>query len=181
MRWLTFTPLAALAICFQTTIAPHLGAYGVYPDIMLILVIHYALHARTADGLLAGCMMGLLVDLTTVQRFGLVAVAYGLVALVVWSIRDLMFPTHPLSHFSLTFLSCFAVQLILRGYFHFSYHLDAMLASVVGAALLTAAYTGLWAIPIHWFLLRYCRVLGLRNVKGGIYASPARTKGVGLV
>ncbi len=181
MRWLTFALLAALAICFQTTIAPRLGTPNAYPDIMLILVIHYALHAQTADGLLAGWLMGLLVDLTTVQRFGLVAVAYGLIALIVWSIRDLMFPKHPLSHFSLTFLSCFAVQLVLRGYFHFSYHLDAPMASVIGAALFAAAYTGLWAVPIHWFLLRYCRALGLRSVKGGIYASPARTKGAGFV
>jgi rod shape-determining protein MreD len=181
MRWLTFALLAALAICCQTTIAPRLGTPGVYPDIMLILVIHYALHAQTADGLLAGWLMGLLVDLTTVQRFGLVAVAYGVIALVIWSVRDLLFPKHPLSHFSLTFLSCFAVQLVLRGYFHLSHHSDVTPASVVVAALLTAAYTGLWAVPIHWFLLRYWRVLGLRHAKGGIYASPARMKGAGLV
>ncbi len=182
MRWLTFALLAAMTICFQTTLAQKLGAFGVYPDFMLILVVHYTLHAHNADGLLAGWLMGLLVDLTSVQEQGLVAVVYGLIALAIWSIRDLMFTKHPLTHFSVTFLSCFVVQLVLRGYFiYIGYEAETALISVGLVSLVSAVYTGLWAMPLHRFLLRFSRTLGLRSLKGGIFASPSRASGAHIV
>ncbi len=181
MRWLTFALLAVVTICFQTTIAPRLGAFGCYPDFMLILVVHYTLHARSADGLLAGWLLGLLVDLTGVQGLGLVAVVYGLLALGIWPIRDLVFTKHPLTHFSLTFLTCLVAQLALRGYFHLAYPLTGSPIHALLPSVGSAAYTGLCAVVVHRILLRFSRGLGLRQLKDDIFASPSTTRGEHVV
>ena len=181
MRWLTFILLAAFAICLQTTLARHLGAWGIYPDFMLILVVHYSLHAQSGDGLLASWLMGVLVDLTSVQLLGLVAGVYGLVALAIWLVRELMFKRHPLTHFSLTFLSCLIVQLALRGYFHLTYETGASLFGMGLVSLCSAVYTGLWAIAIHRLLLRFSRSLGLRRPARAAFSRPSRAGGAHVV
>lgn len=181
MRWLTFALLAVVTICFQTTIAPRLGAFGCYPDFMLILVVHYTLHARSADGLLAGWLLGLLVDLTGVQGLGLVAVVYGLLALGIWPIRDLVFTRHPLTHFSLTFVACLVVQIVLRGYFHLAYPLTGSFLHALLPSVGSAVYTGLCAVVVHRILLRFSRGLGLRQLKDDIFASPSTTSGERVV
>ena len=181
MRWLTFALLAAFAICVQTTLARHLGAWGIYPDFMLILVVHYSLHAQSGDGLLAAWLMGVLVDLTSIQRLGLVAIVYGLVALAIWLVRELMFKSHPLTHFTLTFLSGLIVQLALRSYFHLTYDTGASFVGMGLVSLCSAAYTGLWAVAIHRLLLRFSRSLGLRQADRDTFSKPSRTGGAHLV
>lgn len=174
MRWLSFALLAGLAICVQTSVVPRLMVFGVYPDLMLVLVIHYTLHARRIDGLFAGWLLGLLVDLTSVEDLGMVAVVYGLMALAVYSIRDLMFTGHPLTHFFLTFVCCAVVQAALRGYFYAVFGLDSVVLDLLGMSLLCALYTGLCAIVIHRFLLRFSPTLGLRRPKGSEFSSLPR-------
>ena len=176
MRWLPFALLAGLAICVQTSVVPRLTVFGVYPDLMLVLVIHYTLHAKRIDGLFAGWLLGLLVDLTSVEDLGMVAVVYGLMALAVYSIRDLMFTGHPLTHFFLTFICCAVVQVALRGYFHAIFGVDSVVLDLVGVSLLGALYTGLCAIFIHRFLLRFSPTLGLRRPKGSEFSSPLRKR-----
>ena len=167
MRWLTFTLLAAFAICFQTTMARKLGLFGVYPDFLVILLVHYVLHARTSDCLIAAWLLGLLVDLASVERLGVVAVVYGLVAVAIWLIRDLMFARHPLTHFSVTLVFCFLSQLVLRGYFQVYYDSGLSAYHSVGMSLLTALYTALWAVIVHRVLLRFSKTLGLRGARRG--------------
>jgi len=161
MRWLTFSIVACIAVCVQTTLAQSLQLFGVGPQFVLIIMVHYALHARTSDGLIACWLLGLLVDLTSVERLGVVALAYGLTGMIVWSIRDLMFIRHPFTHFIVTFLSCFAIDCILRIFFRIYYDVPGSLIYLGLESLCSAAYTGLWAVIIHSLLMRLEKPLGL--------------------
>lgn len=165
MRWLAFGLLAAAAVCVQTTLVPVLEIAGCRPEFLLILLVHYALHARAPDCLIAGWVLGLLMDLTSVERLGACALVYGIVALCIWGVREVVFSKHPLTQFTLTFLSCSFVQLVLRLFFSVAYDVKLSYASLVFQTLGTALYTGLWAVVIHQILVRLERPLGLRPVR----------------
>lgn len=165
MRWLTFIMLAMLTLCVQTTLAPALGIRGVHPDFMLILLVHYALHAQAPAGLTVGWVLGLMVNLTSVETQGVVMLVYGLASLVIWSIRDLTFTRHVLTHLCLTACCCLTVHLALRSYSRIACGGDDALLGMVWISVCSALYTGLLAVPIHRLLLRYSRVLGLRGAR----------------
>ncbi len=166
MRWLTFGLLAGVTLCIQTTLAGSLRAFGVQPDFMLVLLVHYVLHARRSDGLIAGWILGLLTDLASVERLGIVSLVYGVTALVIWLIRDLVFVKHPLTHFFVTAVFCFWAHFALRLYDKLSYDNQESLISLGVLSGLTAVYTGLWAVLIHGGLLKVAGPLGLRAASG---------------
>lgn len=167
MRWLVFGFLAILTICVQTTLAPALAVWGVRADFVFILLLHYALHAPQREGFVAGWLLGLLVDLTTVGPLGVYAFVYSLVALGIGTVGELTFRRHPLTHFTLTLLFYGAVQVVMRGYFWMEAGLHGSVLSVVLDSLASAVYTGVWAIVVHRILLRYERGLGLSDQRRG--------------
>ena len=105
MRWLTFIILAIVAVSLQATVAGRVSWFGARPDWVLVLVVFYALHARADDAMPAAWVVGALADLMTIERFGLLALCYGLTAMVVCGVRDLVFTGHPLTQFGVT-LAC---------------------------------------------------------------------------
>jgi len=167
MRWLTFGLLAALTLCVHTTMARSVAILDVVPDFMFIVLVHYALHARMPRGLVAGWVLGVLVDLASVERLGIVSLAYGLAVVAIWSIRDLVFVRHPLTHFFVTCSFCLAVQIMLRGYHELMYDSATSGVGLVGQSFLTAVYSGLWAVVVHRVLQRCSRLLGLNRPQGG--------------
>jgi len=59
----------------QTTFLPLISVEGVIPDILLIWVIYNAVRRGQIEGMVAGFVVGLLQDITTIQFFGLAALA----------------------------------------------------------------------------------------------------------
>lgn len=113
MQWLAFLITAVLTVTVQTTLAPALTLGGVRPDFVLIAVIFFALHGRGLDAVIAGWALGFAADLQSVQRFGLMALCYALVAYGVYSIRPYLFRRHPLAQFLVTFVSGILVYALL--------------------------------------------------------------------
>ncbi|MHC4090652.1 MAG: rod shape-determining protein MreD [Planctomycetota bacterium] len=175
MRWLTFGLLVILAVSFQTTVAPRIAWQGLSPDWVLVLVVFYCLHARLDHALLAGWVAGAAADLMTVERFGLISLSYGLVALLVCWVRDLLFTRHPLTHFTVTLCAALFVQVLWTVY-------RVMVGLPVGSPLHLAGsslYTALWAPPLHALLLKAPRLLGLRPPRySGARLSETRRSGV---
>ncbi len=158
MRWLTFGVLAILVVSLQVTIAPRLTWFGARPDWVLVLVVFYALHAPTDRAILAGWLAGALADVMSIERFGLLSISYGLAALAVCAVREALFTRHPLTHLSVTLVAGLLVQGIWTAF---------RLATGTGSApfwplLWGWVYTALWAVPMHWALLKTPRLLGLR-------------------
>jgi len=162
VRWPSFLLLAVLGIAFQTVIAPSLEINHIRPDWMFVLAVHYALHAPWADGLLAAWVLGLLVDLSTQERLGLFAFSYGLAALGIVQIRDLVFRDHPLTHVVVTLVFGGVAQAVI-GIYRWVVHGSPTSPgpSIAWDALFTALYTAAWAPYMHWALLKCRRFLGL--------------------
>ena len=167
MRWVGFAIVAVAGIVLQTTLAPLFAVGGVRPDWVLVLVVFFAMHGKGLDAVLAGWVLGLLADFQTAEKFGLLSLAYGLTALVVYLLRDLVFRRHPLAHFAVTLLAGLLLQAVMFGYVAVRHRgaIAGWTDCVTGG--LSALYTALWAPPLHALLLRAARWLGLEIVRSG--------------
>jgi len=169
---LTFILLAVLTVSLQATVAGRTSWAGARPDWVLVLVVFYALHARADDAMPAGWVAGALADLMTIERFGLLAVCYGLAAIVVCALRDWVFTRHPLTQFSATLVCALLVQVLWLAYRLVIGLPAGPAAAVFGSCL----YTALWAPPVHWVLLKMPRLLGI-HASQYAYARTPRVRG----
>ncbi len=162
MRWPSFLVVAVLGIALQTVVAPCLEINHIRPDWMFVVAVHYALQAPWADGLIAAWLLGLLVDLSTQERLGLFAFSYGLAALGIVQIRDLVFRDHPFTHVAVTLLFGGVVQTVV-GIYRLVVHGSPTSygASIAWDGVFTALYTAAWAPYMHWSLLKCRKFLGL--------------------
>ncbi|NOX58308.1 MAG: rod shape-determining protein MreD [Planctomycetes bacterium] len=162
MRWSSFAIIAVATLTAHTTLAPRLAVGGVWPDVILIVVVFFAMHARKWDAVIAAWSLGLLADLASLERFGLLSLTYALVAISVQSSRDWMFRSHPLTHAAVTFVSALVVHVVFWVYAGFSSgSVVGQPWASVGVPVGIALYTAICAPPVHAVLLRFLRWFGL--------------------
>jgi len=136
--------------------------FGARPDLVLVVTVFFAMHAGRRDAVLSGWLLGMLADLMTIERFGLLSLSYALIAMVVASVRDFLFRYNAFSQFVVT-----AVASLLVGFAWFVYRrvlFDPgmpILADLAITLILTPIYTGLAALPVHAVLLVVLRSFGL--------------------
>ena len=164
MQWLAFLITAILTVTVQTTLAPALTVGGVRPDFILIAVIFFALHGRGLDAVIAGWALGFAADLQSVQRFGLMALCYALVAYGVYAIRPYLFRRHPLAHFLVTFVSGLLVYSLLLSVTRIE---AAMWGGSArggwGLAFWVSLYSACFAPFVQRLLLMFSSALGLET------------------
>ncbi len=183
MRWIPFLILAWVVVMIQTSLGTILTlralAVGpVGPDLLVLLAVFVALNAPTAvDAMLAGWVLGLLVDLTTAGgltdpvRIGPMALLYVLCVRLVFAMREAFFRERALP------------QVVLAAFFCFLAHglwvtLQALLAEgTLGWAgygqlllqvVLSSLYTAL-LMPLAYVLLR--------GIRGTLLATPPSRRG----
>jgi len=154
MRWVSFAILVAVVLVLQTTLVPRLSIRGIFPDLLLIVALYYALQAPEAPAMLAGWICGLMMDLSAGGRVGVLAFAFGLVGVLVVKIRDLTFRDNPLLQMFVALVAGSIVHGIERG----QRVLWGEAAAGMGDALLTgvfvAMYTAALTPYVHWLLSR---------------------------
>src|SRR5215212_5135764 len=101
MRWLAYFIFAYLALGIQVGLNGYVGIQGAQPNFVLLLVVFIALNGARDQALLGAFLLGIMQDLLTLQPMGTWAFSYGLVAMSVFSTQEIVYPEHPLTHFSL--------------------------------------------------------------------------------
>jgi rod shape-determining protein MreD len=81
--WVRMAALGSLVLAVQTTLCADLRWRGAGADLVLLLVIAVAVAAGPVRGARAGFVVGLAFDLLILTPFGLSALTYSLVALLV--------------------------------------------------------------------------------------------------
>jgi rod shape-determining protein MreD len=104
MRWLTYFILAYLALGLQVGLRGFVEVRGATPNFVLMIVVFLAINGSREPVLIASFLLGLMQDLFTQQPLGTWAIAYSLVGASVYSTQEIVYPKHPLTHFSLTLL-----------------------------------------------------------------------------
>lgn len=163
MRWFVFFMLLMVLLTLQTTLATRLAWMGVRPDWLLILVVFIAFHADRRDAVIAGWCVGFCADLMSIERLGVIALTYSLIALAIVSTRDALFRYRWTTHVLVTFLACILVRTAWTAYRTTMYDTDDSLMSDLGVNVLAVSlYTALWAPLFHSTLQRMGKWLGFK-------------------
>lgn len=163
MRWTLVIILIALTLSFQTTLAPRWAWGGARPDWVLVMVVFWAMHAPMPPAAWLGAAMGIACDLLTVERAGVFTLSYGLTGYFLAMIRDYIFIYEAWVQILVTFL----FGLMTRGswliYAAIQYPApSASWWNEIGTEAWAAFYTALFAPVLHFILLKFAKLLGLR-------------------
>ena len=171
MRWVMFILVALVVLTIQSAVAPRVELLGARPDWLLVIVVFFALHACRRDAVLAAWMVGACADLMTIERFGLIALSYVLVALCVLSCRDYLFRLSSMTQFVVTMVACFLVRSgwIVYGRVMYGFA-DTLLSDLMIDVIATSVYTAFWAPPVHICFLRIRGAFGLARPRYGYAA-----------
>ncbi len=160
MRWFPFLLLAVLAALLQTTVLRVLGGWR--PHLLIALLVPVCLGAGREAGFAAGCILGLLRDLFSVEPFGLSIGLFALAGYGLARLRSGVYAEHPVTH-ALFGLLCSAVSsgasvavLLLQGGV-------VPLGSAVARAAVTAVATAATAGAVGALLWRRPRWFGLKR------------------
>lgn len=162
MRWLTFFLLAAAVLTLQSTVAPRLEVLGARPDWLLVVVVFFSLYAPRREAVISAWIVGMAADLMTVERLGLLALSYALVAAGITSVREHFFRYRAATQFVVTLAACLLVQAAWLAYRRALYDTaEPFLADLTVDVVTAAIYTAVWAVLLHKGLLRMSGMLGL--------------------
>ena len=120
MRWFAFLALAYVAMGLQLGLGPFIAYHGASPNLVLLAAVFVAVNAPRRTALMACFLLGFIQDLGTLQTLGLFAFCYGLVAVIISNMQQVVYKDHPLTHFSLTLGAGLitAVVIIAQGWLH---------------------------------------------------------------
>ncbi len=162
MKWLALTIAIVGCVVLHTTLGPRLAIGRVRPDLLVVLVVFIAMHVRGVDVIAWACMLGMLADLQSIERFGILALSYSAAAALVYALRSHVFRSHPLAHFAMTFCAGCIVQVLLLLYYVLVVGVgggswSSQLLLGVGIAMYSAAL----APAVHALLLRAAPWVGV--------------------
>jgi len=178
MRWISLLLLVLVVVTFQSALAPHMAIWGARPDLILLVVVFFAMHAPWRDAIIAAWVLGAAADLMTIERFGLLSLTYAMAALLVASAREYLFRYNAFSQFVVTACAASFVGLWLLIYRSLMYApgvslwSDALISLVV-APLYTAFFApvvqGVMLVILGWFGLTPPRYTfsGLHKLEAG--------------
>jgi rod shape-determining protein MreD len=162
MKWFALGLAMIVCVVLQTTVSPRLAIGSVRPDFLLLLAVFLAMHVRGVDVIAAGCALGMVADLQSLERFGLLAIAYAAASAAVYLVRTHVFRSHPLAHLTMTLLAGLIVQLVILLYcIAFTGVGGGSWGGQVFGGVLIAVYSALWAPPLHAVLLRLAPWVGV--------------------
>ena len=177
MRWYTFILFALLALVLQSSVAPRLDVFGLRADWVIVIVVFFALHARSFDAVVCAWGFGAMADLMTIERMGLLSMSCALAALLVVSIREYVFKDRILTQVAVVFVTSVFVRLLWCFYRHLMYaQLDETLAQTAADVFGGAIYTAAWAPLVHALLGRMSSLFGLprpRYTYAGLHRTEA--------
>ncbi|MCO6435955.1 MAG: rod shape-determining protein MreD [Phycisphaerae bacterium] len=162
MRWFPFILALLITMTGQVAFAPRLELGGAWPDALLILVVYFALHAVPGDALVAAWIVGILADLMTIERMGLMATSYALAAGAVLVVREGLFRESLAVQAVVVLGAGFLVRgiwLIYRAALYGWFDPAWRVLAVDG--FWSAVYTALWSIPMLAVLWRMRDVFGV--------------------
>lgn len=166
MRWIAFAIIVYIVAVLQTAVAPFLKLHGVWPDLMVISAVYFALVAKPVDARMACWVVGLTADLLTLSydgysNVGIRAVSFGLAAIVIVKVRDFFFRESVWSQLFFTFGAKLFVDVAVG--LHMLYVLGQMdrFGAILTTAIYQAVYTAALAPYGHWLLRQLRGPLGV--------------------
>jgi len=168
MRWMAWFIFGLVALTLQVVVIPRLAPSGFRPDLALLFVVTMTAYERGVTPLVVAWLMGMLVDQHSLERLGLVAMSYLLVALGVAGLRRAFSLGGVVMLTGTTFLAAAATQLLWAIYRAWMYGAGGLgSAPSWKSILMSAGLTAILALPVagllRWFGVREGRRLRVRS------------------
>jgi rod shape-determining protein MreD len=165
-RFLLGAASVVTALLLQLTVIGRLPVPGAAPDLLLVLVIAFALAEGPMSGLVTGFVAGLLADCLSAHELGRLALAYGLAGYVTGMLQDdtersTLQPFGAVAFGALTALTAFSLEGVLLGDPRVTLH------PVLRAAISTVPYDVVltpFVVPLVAGLVRRLDVDPLRRL-----------------
>lgn len=163
MRTFVWIIGGTVLLALQAGLAPRLEIWGARPDWLLVAVVFFALHVRAGSAAAGAWCLGFAADLLTLERPGLLAITYTATALLVAGLREYVFRMSAMTQFFVVL----AVGLLVRSawliYRYAAYDWNGGWAGqIAGDVVWGAAYTALFAPPMHRLLMSVGKPMGMR-------------------
>jgi len=84
MKRLLLIVLLFLAVIFQTAVFPNLSIVGIFPNILLIVVVSFCLFENYLEAIVWSVLGGFMLDISSVKSFGLSAISLLSAAAVIY-------------------------------------------------------------------------------------------------
>ena len=168
MRWLTFAILTVLVLTLQAAVAPRLELFSARPDFLLVVVVFLSLYAPSSNAIAAGWVLGVCADLMTIERFGVIALSYGLTAIIVTFLREYLFRYRVVTQTAVTLTACLLVRTAWTMYYHLLYEArEPLLRDWLIGGVIVSAYTAVLVPFAFRLLLSISRPLGIARPRYG--------------
>ena len=163
MRWLPLYILAYVVLGLQIGLAPYADFRGAPPNLVLVCVIFIALNVPKQPALMMCFAIGLVQDMLSGHALGLFAFAYAVAGFFILATREVVYRDHPLTHFSMTFVSGLLVACVqlLHGWVRLNAEQRLPASMLLTGALYTAVLAPFLLIPLQ----RMRRVFSLMPVR----------------
>jgi len=159
MRWIGFVVVAAVVVTMQASLAPWLAIGHVRPDGCLVFVVFLGLRVRGGDAGIGAFFLGLAGDLMSIERIGLLAVSYMLIAFLVSMVKEFLFRQRLATFVLVTLVAGVILRLTWLLYRHVLYDPGERLATaLINDVLGGAIYSALLAILTFGVLVRMAPV-----------------------
>jgi len=165
-RFLLGAAAILTALLLQLTVVGRLPLPGAEPDLLLVLVVAFALAEGPLSGMVTGFVAGILADALSVHELGRLALAYALAGYVVGLLQDetarsTLLPFGAVLLGGLTALGAFALEGVLLADQHITVYSvgRAAISSVPYAVVLTP-----FVVPVVSGLVRRLDIDPLRRL-----------------
>jgi len=140
-----------------------LGPQQVMPDLLLLFAVVLAFWPAGDNDVLIACwVLGLAKDLTSVAPLGSYALSFGLLALAIRRLRELLYGERLLPMMAITILGSFLVeQLVFLWTLWKGEQLTGRYAALSTGMIFSAIFTGALTPYAYWLVRRLHRILGL--------------------
>lgn len=147
--------LTAIAVTLQGVVAPRLQWGAARPDFPLILGAFLSLHASRPVRLCGGWIVGLALDVASIEPVGVFTVSYGLAGLALAVVRDRVFIYHVGVQIALVIAAGAVLSAALLTYRGFAWSgtlggFAAELWTAAASTLYTACVAPLVFYPLLW-------------------------------
>ena len=117
-----------------------ISLYGIQPDLVLIVVLYFAITSEEGRGVLIGAGLGLLQDILSGGILGLNFFTKGVIAFLVGGLRNNIVIDNVLSRITIIFFSAVLEGLLCLGIFKVLFHQEAIFVMFSGIVLGRAVY-----------------------------------------
>ncbi|MCP4710158.1 MAG: rod shape-determining protein MreD [Planctomycetes bacterium] len=165
MRWLSFTFLMLALVLIQVGVCQPfaLGLKRITPDLLVVLVVVLAFWPGGEDEVLVACwVLGLMKDLISAAPFGCYAFSFGLLAMLIRQLREMIYGDRLLPMMLVTVLGSFGVEQTVYMLSHFKgIDFGGQYRELSKMMLFSAMLSALLLPYINWLVQKIHRRLGL--------------------